>query len=139
MAPADTETLNETRNEQRTERTQLLRCKTLPDESKKKKNALLLTKFVLPKYRSNDVENCLVLFSICPISFIYLRGVNWPFVPVEMGDFLQKASLQNLQKTGENTKQDFPLFSLLAIMTLGYVHVFCPGISYQEENFSSTF
>ena len=29
-------------------------------------------------------------------------------------------------KTSENTKQDFPLFSFLAIMTLGCVHVSCP-------------
>ena len=26
----------------------------------------------------------------------------------------------------ENTKQDFPFFSFLALMTLGCVHVFCP-------------
>ena len=26
----------------------------------------------------------------------------------------------------ENSKQNFPLFSFLAIMTLGFAHVFCP-------------
>ena len=26
----------------------------------------------------------------------------------------------------EKTKEDFPLFSFIAIMTIGYVHVFCP-------------
>ena len=26
----------------------------------------------------------------------------------------------------ENTKQDLPFFSFLAIITIGYVHVFCP-------------
>ena len=42
-------------------------------------------------------------------------------------------------KTSENTKQDFPLFSFLAIMTLGCVHAFyphgrmeSPGISYSH-------
>ena len=40
-----------------------------------------------------------------------------------MGDFLQKASFEHLQKQVKQ-KQDFPLFSFLAIMTLGCVHVF---------------
>ena len=33
--------------------------------------------------------------------------------------------IRKLAKTSENTKQDFRLFSFLAIMTLGCVHVLC--------------
>ena len=80
---------------------------------------------VLPENHSNDNENCLVLFPAPPIRFNNLYGFNRPSLPVEMGDFLQRVPFENLQKRSENTKQDFLLFSFLALMTLGCVYVFC--------------
>ena len=47
---------------------------------------------LFPEYQSNNVESCLVLLSICPIRFSSLPGFNWPFLPVDMGDFLEEAS-----------------------------------------------
>ena len=38
--------------------------------------------------------------------------------------FVAESPFRKPAKTSENTKQDFPLFSSLAIMTLGCVHVF---------------
>ena len=82
----------------------------------------MFEKVVLSEYHINDIENCLVLFPVRPIRFSNLPGFDQPFLPVEMGDFLQKA-LSKASKTSDNTKQDFALFSFLAIMTLGCVHV----------------
>ena len=60
-------------------------------------------------------RNCLVLFPIYPIRFSNLTGFNRSFLPVEMGEFLQKAPFENLQK---RVKQQaiFP-FVLLPINT----------------------
>ena len=55
-------------------------------------------KSLLPEYQSNDIENCLVLSPICQIGFSNLPGFNRPFLPVEIGDFLQRAPFGNLQK-----------------------------------------
>ena len=44
------------------------------------------------------IENCFVLFPICPIKFGNLLGFNWPFFPIDMGDFLKKATLKDMQK-----------------------------------------
>ena len=60
---------------------------------------------MLPEYHSDNIENYLVLFQVRLIKFSSLPGFNRPLLPVEMGDFLQKA----LSKT---------LFSFLAPMTL---------------------
>ena len=48
--------------------------------------------------QSYQLPYCLVLFVICPVRFTNLPAFNWPFLPVEMGDTLQKAPLENLQK-----------------------------------------
>ena len=48
--------------------------------------------------QNNDIEKCLVLFPICQIRFNNLPNFNEPFFPVEMGNFLEKASFGNLQK-----------------------------------------
>ena len=53
---------------------------------------------LVPDYQSNDIENCLDLSLICQIRFSNLPGFNRSFLPVEMGDFLQKAPFENLQK-----------------------------------------
>ena len=55
-------------------------------------------KILLPEHHSNDIENCLVLSPICQIKFSNLPGFNRPFIPVEIGDFLQKAPFGNQQK-----------------------------------------
>ena len=75
-------------------------------------------KMLLPEYQSNDIENCLALFPICPIRFSNLFGFDRSFLPIEMGYFLQKVP--------ENNKQAFPLFSFLAMITLACVHIFRP-------------
>ena len=44
-----------------------------------------------------------------------LPGFNRSFLPVEIGDFLQKAPFESLPKMREkNSKQTFPLLSFLA-------------------------
>ena len=53
---------------------------------------------LLTEYQSNDIENYFVLFLIGPIRFSNLTGCNRPCLPDEMGDFLQKAPFENLQK-----------------------------------------
>ena len=77
---------------------------------------------LLPEFQSNDIENYLVFFPICPTLFTNSTDFNWPLLPFKMGDLLQKAP----SKTCENNKQDFYLFCLLAMMTLCRVHVFRP-------------
>ena len=49
-------------------------------------------KLLLLEYQRNDIDNCLVLFLICLIRFVF----NLTFLPVEMADFLQKVPLENL-------------------------------------------
>ena len=44
-----------------------------------------------------DIENCLLLFPIWQIRFSNLPRFNRSFLPVEIGDFLQKAPFENLQ------------------------------------------
>ena len=80
--------------------------------------AALVYKMRFPEYQSNYIENCLVLFTICPVRFSNLPGFNRPFLSVEMGDCLLAAPVERQER--------FPLFPFLAIMTLGFVHVFCP-------------
>ena len=100
-------------------------------------------KILLPDYQANDIEEGLVLFSICPNTFNTLAGFNQPFSTVKMRDFLQKASFERLQKQ-EKQQARLHLFSFHAIITLGCAHIFCPlgrmespriGYSYQEEDF----
>ena len=55
-------------------------------------------KILLSEYQSNEIENCLILSPICQIRSSNLPGFNRPFLPVEIRDFLQKASFKNLQK-----------------------------------------
>ena len=68
----------------------------LPGESIKTPG--VCEKILVPEYLSNDVENCLVLSSICQIRFSNLPGFNRSFLPIEIGDFLQKAPFENLKK-----------------------------------------
>ena len=44
----------------------------------------VIEKMLLPEYQSNDIENCLVSFLICPIRFSNLPGFNRPFLPAEI-------------------------------------------------------
>ena len=55
-------------------------------------------KIFFPDYHSNDIENCLVLFLVRQIRFSDSSGFNQPFFPVEIGDVVQKAPFENLQK-----------------------------------------
>ena len=55
-------------------------------------------KVLLHEYQSNDIEKCLVLSPVCQIRFSNVLGFNRSFLPVEIGDFLQKAPFGNLQK-----------------------------------------
>ena len=41
-------------------------------------------------------------------------------------DIFSRKPFSKTCKNDENTKIDFPLFSFIAIITLGFVHVFCP-------------
>ena len=54
-------------------------------------------KILIPEYQSNEIENCLILSPICQIRSSNLSDFNRPFLPVEIGDFLQKAPSENLQ------------------------------------------
>ena len=45
-----------------------------------------------------DIENCLVSSPISQIRLSNLPGFNRSFLPVEIGDFLQKAPFENLQE-----------------------------------------
>ena len=60
---------------------------TPPGESIKRPGA---EKVPFPEHQSNYVENCLVLFLICPIRLGNLPGFNRFFLPDEMRDFLKK-------------------------------------------------
>ena len=62
------------------------------------KNHPTFRTIVLLEYHINDTENCLVLFPVRPIWFSNLPGFKQPFLPIKMGDILQKASFENLQK-----------------------------------------
>ena len=62
-------------------------------------------KILIPEYPSNDVENCRVLSPICQIRFSNLPGFNWSFLPVEIGDFLQKAPFENLQRRAKTASK----------------------------------
>ena len=64
-------------------------------------------KFPIPQYQSNDVENCLVISPICQVRFSNLPGFNRSFLPVRIGDFLQIAPFENLQKQ-EKQHAKFP-------------------------------
>ena len=75
---------------------------TIPGEPTKRPGVL---KILLPEYQSNDIENCLVLFPICLIRLSNLPGFNRLFLPVEMGDLLQKASFENLQNRVKTTSK----------------------------------
>ena len=56
-------------------------------------------------HQSNDVENCLVLSPIYQIRFSDLPGFTRSFLPVEIGDFLQKAPVKNLQKRAKTSSK----------------------------------
>ena len=68
----------------------------LPGESEKKRPAF--DKIVLSEYKSSDIDNCILLFLLRQIRFSNLSSFNRQFLPVEMGDFLQNAPFENLQK-----------------------------------------
>ena len=41
-------------------------------------------KMLLPKYQSDDIQNCLILLLMCPTRFHNLLGFNRLFLPVEV-------------------------------------------------------
>ena len=81
---------------------------------------------LLPEYHSNDIDNCFVLFPICPIRLYILTGFDRPLLPIEMGNFLKQVPFENLQIRVKTTSKRFLFFSFLEIMTLACVHVICP-------------
>ena len=85
------------------------------------KNARRLENSCSLNSKATILKTVLFLFPECQIMFCNLPGFDRPFLLVEMGYYLQKAPFENLPKTSENTKQDFPLYPFLAIMTLGCV------------------
>ena len=80
---------------------------------------------MLPEYQSHGKDDCLTLFPMCPIRLSNLPSFNRPFFPVKMGDFLQKAPNDSLEKREEINEQNSPLLSLPAIMTLAWIDAFC--------------
>ena len=56
-----------------------------------------------------------------------------PFLPVEMRELLQKATFESQQNPVKTTSKISHLFSYLAIMTFGCVHVFSPVGRLEEE------
>ena len=62
-------------------------------------------KVMIPDHQSNDIEHSLVLSPICQIWFSDLTGFNRSFLPVEIGDFLQKAPFENLKKGAETASK----------------------------------
>ena len=73
-----------------------LNCYKLPSESIKGHTFEKL--LLLHEYQRNDIENCLVSLPICPVGSCNLPGFYWPFLPIKMGDFLQKILFENMQK-----------------------------------------
>ena len=57
--------------------------------------------------------------------FSNLSGFNQSFLSRNRR-FSVESPFRKPAKTSENSKQNFPLFSFLAIMTLECAHVFCP-------------
>ena len=80
---------------------------------------------LLPEYQINDIEKGLVLSSISPVKFSNLPGFNQLFLPVEMGDFLQKTSLGNLRN---RTRLPFVL------LPNNYKNWMCSCILFSWEN-----
>ena len=74
-----------------------------------------MKKILFPEYRSNDIENYLVLFSICPIRFSNLPGFSQPWLPVEMGDFLHKARFKKLHIYFVLLRMESPLNKLFIL------------------------
>ena len=70
-------------------------CNFVPGKSVKRPG---IENMLHPEYRSKDIENCLALFLIYPVRFSNAPGFNRPFVPFEIGDFLQKAPFEAKQK-----------------------------------------
>ena len=68
-------------------------------------------KILILQYQSNDVENCLVLSPIHQIRFSNLPGFDRSILPVKIGDFLEKATVKNLQKRAK-TASKFPFVLL---------------------------
>ena len=67
---------------------------------------------LLHEHQNNDSEKRLGLFSICPVRLSNLAWFKRPFLPVDIGDFLQKVSF----KTYKNERRDekiFPCFHVL--------------------------
>ena len=89
----------------------------IPGESKK---GPPFEKILLPENSSNDIENHLVLFPVSQLGSVIYPALIGHSLPSEW-----ESSFRKLAKTSENTKQHFSLFSFLARMTLGCVHVFC--------------
>ena len=74
-------------------------------------------KMQLPEYQRNYVENCFVLFSICPIKLSNLSGFNRR-PSCRNGRLSAESPSQKPAKTSESNQQDFSLPSFLAVMTL---------------------
>ena len=71
---------------------------------------------LLPEYQSNNVETVLPHYRHFQLDLVPLHGFNRSFLPVEMGDLLQKASFKNLL-TRVNTTIKMSPISFLTIMT----------------------
>ena len=63
-----------------------------------KRPSIALENRLSPEHQSNNVESFLFIFPMFPKRFINLSGFDRPFLHFEMGDFLPKATFENLQK-----------------------------------------
>ena len=74
---------------------------------------------LLTEYQNNIIENCLVLFAVAiyRIMFIDLPGFNQPFLPVDMGGFLQKAPFENAKVQFNFVYFKIPLPTILRTQT----------------------
>ena len=82
-------------------------------------------KILLPEFQSSDFENCLFYTRYVELgSAIYPVLIGHSFS--SKWEIFCSRPLSKTCKTSENSEQDFPSFSFLAIITLACVHVFCP-------------
>ena len=82
---------------------------------------------LLLDYQSGNIENYFVLFTIYSVRFSKFPDFDRAFLSVDVGDFLQKAAFENLQKQVKIMSK-ISLFSFPTMMTLTCIHVGClPG------------
>ena len=81
---------------------------------------------LLPEYQINVIEKFRVLFSMCSICFSHSIWLESTLPSGRNGRYSTESLFRKPAKSSQNNKKDVPLFSFLAIMTLGCFHVFFP-------------